>query len=297
MDGLILTDKPGGWTSHDAVSFLRRLLKEKRAGHTGTLDPSATGLLLVLLGRATRLAQFHGGDRKEYIAVVKLGCETDTLDAEGRTVREMPVPALDGGAVEVVLSRFSGEIQQVPPSYSAIKIDGRPLYRQARKGLHVQAPPRRVVIYAIELLCISGAEFTIRVVCSGGTYIRSLARDISEALGTCGHLSGLRRTATGTYRVEDAVSLEPKPSAEEAGGKIIPMDMLLPGIPAARLTSLGAEDVRHGRPPARADFISIPECINDIPVRLTDESGSLLGIGMSAGEGAAKPYLPKVVLG
>ncbi len=297
MDGLILTDKPVGWTSHDAVLFLRRLLKEKRAGHTGTLDPSATGLLLVLLGKATRLAQFYGGDKKEYEAVVKLGCETDTLDAEGKTVRELPVPAFDRAALEEILSRFTGEIEQVPPSYSAIKIDGQPLYRQARKGLEVQAPPRRVVIYVIELLNISGAEFSIRVVCSGGTYIRSLARDISEALGTCGHLSGLRRTAAGTYRVEDAVSLEPKPSTEEALRKIIPLDMLLPGLPAARLTSRGVEDVRHGRPSLRGDFISLPEYSEDIPVRLMDESGRLLAIGIPAGEDAANPYLPKVVLG
>ncbi len=297
MDGLILTDKPLGWTSHDAVLFLRRLLKEKRAGHTGTLDPSATGLLLVLLGRAARLARFYTGDRKEYTAVVTLGCETDTLDAEGRTVREMPVPALNRGALEEVLSRFTGEMEQVPPSYSAIKIDGQPLYRHARKGLHVQAPPRRVVIYALELLNISGAEFSIRAVCSGGTYIRSLARDISEALGTCGHLSGLRRTAVGTYRAEDALPLEPKPQADEACGKIIPLDMLLPGFPAARLTPVGADDVLHGRPPARADFILIPECPVDAAVRLTDESGRLLAIGMPAGEGAGKPYLPKVVLG
>ena len=297
MDGLILIDKPAGWTSHDAVLFLRRLLKEKRAGHTGTLDPSATGLLLVLLGRATRLAQFYGGDKKEYEAVVKLGCETDTLDAVGKTVRELPVPTLDRNAVQAVLSRFIGEIEQVPPSYSAIKIDGQPLYRQARKGLDVQAPPRRVVIYALELLDVPVAGFSIRVVCSGGTYIRSLARDISAALGTCGHLSGLRRTSAGTHRVEDALALEPKPQAEEVFGKIIPMDKLLPGLPAIVLASRGADDVRHGRPPSRGDFISPPEYRGDIPVRLMDESGILLAVGMPAGEDAANPYLPKVVLG
>ncbi len=145
MDGLILIDKPLGWTSHDAVSFLRGLLKEKRTGHTGTLDPAATGLLLVLLGKATRLAKFYGGNKKEYTATVKLGCETDTLDAEGKIIREMSVPALDRRRVEEVFSRFTGEIEQVPPAYSAVKIGGEPLYRRARKGLLVQAPPRRVV--------------------------------------------------------------------------------------------------------------------------------------------------------
>ena len=215
MDGLILIDKPLGWTSHDAVSFLRGLLKEKRTGHTGTLDPAATGLLLVLLGKATRLAKFYGGNKKEYTATVKLGCETDTLDAEGKIIREMSVPALDRRKVEEVFSRFTGEIEQVPPAYSAVKIGGEPLYRQARKGLMVQAPPRRVVIDSLELLELSGDELSFHALCSSGTYIRSLARDISEALGTCGHLVQLRRTAAGLYKVEDALSLEPKPAPDD----------------------------------------------------------------------------------
>ncbi len=150
-------------------------------------------------------------------------------------MRELPVPPLDRRAVEEVLSRFTGETLQVPPAYSAVKINGQPLYRQARKGLEVQAPPRRVVVYELELLDISDGELSFHTVCSAGTYVRSLARDISEAMGTCGHLTRLRRTAIGTYKVEDALSLEPKPLAEDAREKIIPIDMLLPDLPAGGL--------------------------------------------------------------
>lgn len=296
MDGLILIDKPLGWTSHDAVSFLRGLLKEKRTGHTGTLDPAATGLLLVLLGKATRLAKFYGGNKKEYTATVKLGCETDTLDAEGKIIRELSVPALDRQRVEEVFSRFTGEIEQVPPAYSAVKIGGEPLYRRARKGLLVQAPPRRVVIDALELLDLSEDELSFHAVCSSGTYIRSLARDISEALGTCGHLVQLRRTVAGAYNVDGALSLEPKPASEDACERVMQIDMLLPELPAARLTPRGVEDVCHGRPPAHDDFISMPEFREGTPVRLMDESGKLLAIGEPAGEGAKNPILPKVVL-
>jgi tRNA pseudouridine55 synthase len=296
MDGLILIDKPLGWTSHDAVSFLRGLLKEKRTGHTGTLDPAATGLLLVLLGRATRLAKFYGGNKKEYTAAVKLGCETDTLDAEGKIIRELSVPALDRRKVEEVFSRFTGEIEQVPPAYSAVKIGGEPLYRRARRGLEVQAPPRRVVIDALDLLDISGDGLSFHVLCSSGTYVRSLARDISEALGTCGHLASLRRTAAGVYSVDDALSLEPKPAPDEACQRVMQIDTLLPELPAARLTERGVEDVCHGRPPLGDDFILIPELREGSPVRMMDESGKLLAIGEAAGEGAKNPILPKVVL-
>jgi tRNA pseudouridine55 synthase len=296
MDGLILIDKPVGWTSHDAVSFLRGLLKEKRTGHTGTLDPAATGLLLVLLGKATRLAKFYGGNKKEYTATVKLGCETDTLDAEGKIIRELSVPALDRRKVEEVFSRFTGEIEQVPPAYSAVKIGGEPLYRRARKGLLVQPPPRRVTIDALELLELSGDELSFHVLCSSGTYIRSLARDISEALGTCGHLVSLRRTAAGVYRVEDALSLEPKPAPDEASKRVMQIDMLLPELPAVRLTPRGADDVCHGRPPAHEDFILLSQFREGSPVRMMGESGKLLAIGEAAGEGAINPILPKVVL-
>lgn len=297
MDGLILIDKPIGWTSHDAVSFLRGLLKEKRTGHTGTLDPAATGLLLVLLGKATRLAKFYGGNKKEYTATVKLGCETDTLDAEGKIIRELPVPALDRRKVEEVFSRFTGEIEQVPPAYSAVKIGGEPLYRRARKGLPVQAPPRRVTIDVLELLELSEDEFSFHAVCSSGTYIRSLARDISEALGTCGHLVQLRRTAAGIYNVDGALSLEPKPAhPDEACNRVMQIDMLLPELPAVSLTPRGVEDVCHGRPPAQEEFILMPELPEGSPVRLMDESGKLLAIGEAAGEGAINPILPKVVL-
>ncbi len=299
MDGLLLVDKPSGWTSHDAVAFVRRATGEKKAGHTGTLDPDATGLLLVLLGRATRLARYYEEDGKEYLAVMKLGAETDTQDASGKVVRECPVPELTEQSVKETLDRFVGALNQTPPMYSAVKVGGRPLYKSARVGLEVERKPRTVIINSIELAGIDGPLVSFRLACSKGTYVRTLAADIGISLGSCAHLVSLRRTASGGCRIEDAVPISGRPAREALEEKVIPMDRLLTGLPAVALTDEGRRFVRDGRQPVREDMTDVTgTLLPGRPVRLLDEGGSLIAVGEFEGEDAGGwTVRPRVVLG
>ncbi len=207
---LLLIDKPQGITSHDVVDRVRRITGEKRVGHAGTLDPMATGLLIVGVGRQSTklLGELTTGTTKEYIATLKLGSETDTLDAEGKVVKSCDVPALTESQVEEVLNSFLGEGMQVPPAYSAIKLSGKKAYELARDGQKVEIKERKITIHSIKLLQMKKDEIEFKVGVSAGTYIRSLGRDISAKLGTCGHLSALRRTKIGDYSIDDAKTLE-----------------------------------------------------------------------------------------
>ena len=200
-----MADKGKGVTSFQVVAHLRRVLRVPKVGHGGTLDPMATGVLPILLGAATKLTPHILAEDKEYVASVRLGVATDTLDATGRVTAERPVPALEPPDLAAVLARFVGEIDQVPPMFSALHVGGRRLHELARAGLEVERAPRRVRIDAIELLASSPPDFTMRVVCGKGTYIRSLAADVGEALGSCAHLTALVRTRLGAFRREDAV--------------------------------------------------------------------------------------------
>ncbi|HYY41487.1 MAG TPA: tRNA pseudouridine(55) synthase TruB, partial [Pyrinomonadaceae bacterium] len=232
MDGILVIDKLAGWTSHDVVARVRRILRERRVGHTGTLDPFATGVLVMLVGRATRLAQFLAGAEKEYAAIVRFGYATDTGDltgvprlAEGERVQ--PCAAWSDAEIEAACARLRGQIEQVPPMYSAKKIAGRKLYELARQGVEVERQAVRVVVRELEALPSDGAlltrhedgtcELRVRVVCSAGTYVRTLAESIGENLGTGAHLSALRRTRAGDFRLVDAVSLERLNEMVEAG--------------------------------------------------------------------------------
>lgn len=297
MDGLLLVDKPSGWTSHDAVAFVRRALGQKKAGHTGTLDPDATGLLLVLLGKATRLARYYEEDGKEYLGVMELGAGTDTQDASGKVVMECPVPELTERLVKDALEKFVGMQNQTPPMYSAVKVGGRPLYKSARVGLEVERKPRTVEISAIELTGIDGPRIGFRVSCSKGTYIRTLAADIGASLGSCAHLVSLRRTASGGCRVEDAVPVLDKPARDALAEKVIPMDRLLTGLPAVSLTEEGIRYVGQGRQPRPEDIAGVTgTLLPGRPVRLMG-GGSLLALGESAaGETGGWEVRPKVVL-
>jgi tRNA pseudouridine55 synthase len=203
--GLALVDKPTGITSHDAVDRVRRALRTRKVGHAGTLDPLASGLLVIGVGRGTRLLRFLGDLPKLYEGTGLLGVETTTLDAEGEVVRESPV-AVDPSALRGAMASFEGEIEQIPPAYSAVKVGGRKLYEAARAGVALQAPPRRVHVYAFNLRRFDSPRFEFRVRCSGGTYIRSLVADAGAALGCGAHLVALRRTGVGPFRVEDARS-------------------------------------------------------------------------------------------
>ena len=254
-NGILIIDKPADWTSMDVCAKVRGILREKRVGHGGTLDPMATGVLPVFVGQATRAVTFAENGRKEYVAGLRLGVATDTQDVTGRVLEERPVHA-GRAEVEAALAAFLGPQQQVPPMYSAVKIGGKKLYELARQGREVARPPRPVTIYALELLeQVSETDFLLRCLCSKGTYVRTLCHDIGQALGCGGALYQLRRTMAAGFRLEDAVTLEDVQARGEA--LLLPTDRLFAAYPAYRLPTAGKEArVRNGGPvtdPALSD--------------------------------------------
>ncbi len=209
MDGLLVVDKPVGWTSHDVVAMVRGRTGVRKVGHAGSLDPLATGVLLILLGRATKLADRWLVVDKEYVTTIALGTATDSGDAGGAVIATRPVPpSLSRERVAEVLRAFTGSLLQTPPMVSALKHRGRPLYWWARRGQTVERAARPIQIHALELLALDGARLTLRIVCSKGTYIRTLAEEIAAALETAGHLANLQRTRVGPYTLAQAVSVE-----------------------------------------------------------------------------------------
>jgi len=213
LDELILNiDKPPNMSSYDVVRVVKRLLPGVKAGHAGTLDPFAEGVLLILLGKATKRMSELLGLRKRYEAILQLGCATTTGDPTGNPTESAPVPQLTTDQLEHVTRCFKGEISQVPPSFSAKKVAGKPAYRLARRGQPVNLAPVKVSIYELELIVLDDCRVKLAVECSSGTYIRRLGEDIAKALGTCGHLTSLRRTAIGDYRVDNSVTLEQLPA-------------------------------------------------------------------------------------
>ena len=217
ISGILNIDKPTGMTSHDVVACVRSLIGQRRIGHAGTLDPIATGVLLLCLGQATRVVEYLMAGRKKYLAVVHLGVATDTYDAEGSITQSVDSFRLSREEIAEALSTFQGKIQQLPPPYSAIRRQGRRLYELARLGIPIQTPPRRVELDQIEFLAWDPPQLTLQITCSPGTYIRSLAHDLGQVLGMGGHLTGLRRLASGNWRLEDAVKLDDLKAAMEAG--------------------------------------------------------------------------------
>ena len=216
-NGILIIDKPTDWTSHDVVAKLRGILHEKRIGHAGTLDPMATGVLPVFVGRATRAVEFAAEREKEYLAGLRLGQVTDTQDVTGSTLSTAPV-SVTREDVEKILAQFRGDIRQIPPMYSAIKIAGKKLYELARRGQEVERQPRPITIYELELLDqLSPTDYTLRVKCSKGTYVRTLCHDIGQALGCGGTLFSLRRTRSAGFALDQAVTLEQVCAAAERG--------------------------------------------------------------------------------
>ena len=252
-NGILIIDKPGDWTSHDVVAKLRGLLHERRIGHAGTLDPMATGVLPVFVGRATRAVEFAAEREKEYLATLRLGTVTDTQDITGTILSTQPITATRE-AVEEALAGFRGDIQQVPPMYSAIKREGKKLYELARRGQEVERTPRPITIHELELLDQpSPTDFTLRVLCSKGTYVRTLCHDIGQALGCGGCMSSLRRTMAAGFTLEDAVTLERVQEGGEA--LLLPVDCFFTGCPVLLLTSPKAERLcRNGNPLPAADM-------------------------------------------
>jgi tRNA pseudouridine55 synthase len=257
VSGVLVVDKPVGLTSHDVVQIIRRGTGIRRAGHTGTLDPRASGVLVVLIGPAVRLSEYVSASDKRYQATIRLGSSTDTFDAEGRITGGSSVENVTEEQFEEALEQFVGEIEQVPPPYSAIKVQGRKAYEMAREGEEVNLEPRKIQVYSLELLEWAPPEVVVDVFCSSGTYVRSLANDLGSVLGCGAHLIGLRRTKSGRFTLRDAVPLRRLQESFVAGEwykYLIPAAEALADWPMVELDGDQVELIRHGhRVPADSD--------------------------------------------
>ena len=275
-NGIIVIDKPAGWTSMDVCAKIRGVLHERRVGHAGTLDPMATGVLPVFVGRATRAVEFAAEGGKEYVAGLRLGLVTNTQDTSGTVLEERPV-AVDRSALEAALAPFRGDILQIPPMYSAIKRDGKKLYELARKGQEVEREPRPVTIYALDVVEQTGpADYLLRVKCSKGTYVRTLCHDIGQALGCGGCMYSLRRTEAAGFSLDQAVTLDALLSAEDPQSLLLPVDAYFAGRPILILKAGPEKKVRNGT------AVSVPQAA-DGQYRVYGESGAFLALGQVSG--------------
>jgi tRNA pseudouridine55 synthase len=286
MNGLLNVDKPAGMSSHDVVNVVRRLARTRRVGHTGTLDPLATGVLVLLVGPSTRLARFFSGAIKTYRAVVRLGETTTTYDTEGEVVERRPVEVTRDEVV-AALEALRGDQLQIPPMYSAVKVRGETLYKLARQGKEVERPPRPVTVHDIELRDWSPPELTFELTVSAGTYIRTLAHDLGQALGCGAHLRALTRLAAGRFRLEASHTLDELRALADAGR--LEEALLAPAaaltLPAVRLTEAQVEAVRHGQQIVLEDAPTAPE------IQAQDSEGRFFAVLIPLGEGIWRPNL------
>lgn len=277
-DGVLLVDKPAGMTSHDVVGVARRALRERRIGHAGTLDPFATGLLVLAVGRATRLLPYVSGEPKVYDATIRFGCETDTDDLTGAVTREAALPAED--AVAQGIRALTGHISQVPPSYSAKQVGGVRAHAAARAGAALALAPVPVVVHGWVVRSVREGEMDVRITCGGGTYVRALARDLGRLAGSVAHLTSLRRVSSGVFDVGDAATLD---TVREGAAALLPPAAAVPELPVRRLTPGEAVRIRHGQ--------RVPnDGIAGAHVALVDEEGALLGIAIPA-DGELQPQM------
>ena len=273
MNGIILVDKPMGFTSHDVVAKLRGILRERRIGHSGTLDPMATGLLVVFVGRATRAVEFAESHEKEYIAGLRLGIVTDTQDTTG-AILETCDKAVTIGGLSAVLPEFTGEIMQIPPMYSAIKVQGQKLYDLARSGVEIERTSRAITIKELEILGEEAEDFTLRVVCSKGTYIRTLCHDIGQRLGTGAAMSSLRRTVAGNFSISNAHTIDEIRELTENGELekiILPVDTLFGEYPSVTVSEWQLKKCLCGN--------SFETSEKNGKYRVYDENGGFLMLG------------------
>lgn len=279
MNGAIVVDKPQGWTSHDVVNKLRRLAGTKKVGHLGTLDPLATGVLPVLLNRATRLAQFYLRNDKTYEGTIRFGWSTDSYDADGQPASPPVEVTLDPERVEAALARFRGSFEQTPPPVSAKKIQGRPAYALARQHVPVELKPVPVTVFELTALSIEGPLLEVRVHCSAGTYLRAIAHELGQELGCGAFLEGLRRTQSGPFDIRQARTLEELAALAGSGQleqALIPAARLLPDFPTEYVDELTEGHIRQGR-----DFRVSPfrQLGNARYVKAVSSSGELIAIG------------------
>jgi len=289
VHGILLLDKPVGITSNAALQKVKRLYFAKKAGHTGSLDPLASGLLPICLGEATKISSFLLDSDKAYEGTCQLGVKTTTGDAEGEVLQTKPVPELNQSKLRAILEQFIGPQEQIPPMHSAIKVDGQPLYKLAHQGLEIERKPRQVEIYSLELQEIMDDSFRFSLRCSKGTYVRTLAEDIGEVLGCGAHLSALRRTGVGQFSLENAVTFEQlervKESEQDAGldALLTPMDRALDDWPSVRLTDNSTYYVRQGQ------AVLVPQAPTSGWVRLFASNESFLGVGQILDDGRVAP--------
>jgi tRNA pseudouridine55 synthase len=280
VSGILLVDKPAGITSNACLQKARYLYRAEKAGHTGALDPLATGVLPICLGEATKVSQFLLDATKEYAATIRLGSKTTTADSEGELIGEADVPAFDAPSILPVLATFLGESRQVPPDYSALKQNGVPLYKLAREGREIEKKIRLVTIHELELLDYRAPFLHVRVLCSKGTYIRSLAEDIAVALGTLGHVSELRRLQSGPFRIEQCHTLESLAAIEDFSrldALLVPMDQAVAHLPLLMLSEVETRRLRQGQ-----QFTVNADSAGEVRVY---EGDTFIGIGRVAESG------------
>jgi tRNA pseudouridine55 synthase len=303
MDGVLVIDKPEGWTSHDVVAKVRNITRIKKVGHTGTLDPFATGVLPLTLGRATRLTNFFLSSDKLYRGVMRFGFATTTFDREGEAVGEVTSPELDVERLRPIFASYVGSVTQTIPAYSAKKLQGKPLYEYARKGISVEPATKQVQIRSLRLIAARGAEVEFELSCAAGTYARSLAHDIGKVYGGGAHLLELRRLRSGEFPVEAAMSLrngDEFHSREFMLGRVIPLSQLLPDIPAIVVSAGEKQKVMHGM-----DLNVLTSSWSSSEYRILDESGEFVALASRVqgfGAPAAQPVQwvrvhPHVILG
>jgi tRNA pseudouridine55 synthase len=294
MDGVLIIDKPAGITSHDVVARVRRILKTKRVGHTGTLDPFATGVLVLLVGKATRLAQFINDATKEYVAEIRFGFTTDTGDVTGMPTSEEQTVTATPAELEAVLPGFRGEIAQLPPMYSAKKVEGKKLYELARRGETIERQPIKVTIYELALLetHLEGEPktATMRVTCSAGTYIRTLAEDIGKALGTPAHLTSLRRTAVGKFDLPYAVTLDEFKKERSPWLRLLAWNQLVAHLPQVDLPEERVGPTLNGLS-TRVDREDLED---GNAVNMFEPDGSIIAVGFF--DASERCVRPKIVL-
>ena len=286
ITGILLLDKPLGLSSNSALQRVRRLLQAEKAGHVGSLDPLATGMLPICLGEATKIAGEVLAGRKRYRFAIALGARTATGDVEGPIVEELPVPRLERSRLDETLARFTGTTLQVPPMYSAIKRDGQPLYKLARAGVEVERAPREIEIFELVVLAHDQAHLELEVSCSKGTYVRTLSEDLAKALGTCGHVAALRRLHVEPFEGEPMVTLDAVAALAQRGERpaLLPPERGVPQLPTVQLSMAAAIRVTHGQ------AVSVPpETTPTGRVRLYDGNGQFFGIGEADGTGQVRP--------
>ena len=298
VSGVLLIDKPQGMTSQQVVSKVKYLLKSdvhdsKKAGHTGTLDPMATGLLPICLGEATKFSHYQLDAVKSYQAIIKLGEQTDTGDAEGEIITTIPVPHVTQAMLQSVTEQFLGEIMQVPPMYSALKKDGKKLYELAREGIEVERAARPLTIYQLSLTPLSDQQLQLTVTCSKGTYVRVLAEDIAKALGTLGHLTALRRIQTGDFEIANAIPLADFAALDVAArfDKLLAVDACVHSLPSLVLDDSQSKRIRQGqRLNVKATMLTQQMNLTaNQTFRLFDDYQQFLGTGLLEPNGRLQP--------